>query len=318
VQAGKDIDGGVYYVESGDVSLRAGGSVKTNATRAAFTTGLTTNPVTWLPTTFFVGKGNVDVVAGGDVEFGPVVNPFWLPQSANNRFYETAYFSTYDSTDSVSVSSLGGQVTVQGRPDTSSAGSIGSAAWILACTRTNSPLTPKPPRRLSHGCELRWRRVVRDHSVSSLSYRCGNDAGHAAGHGFQRRYQPGRQLDHDSRARRDSRSVAAGDVNGVEVNGVSGKYSVWGSAAINLSDADPAALPSIDNPISSLIYSKLTSATLLDSVNALFAESGRTNFSLDEKLQLHGLVRDSKGQLAPCIQGSGPVHLYAAGGNLRV
>ena len=61
VKAGKDIDGGIYYVERGNGALNAGNSIHTNSTRApsaAVATGakVTAPETTWLPTTLFLRR----------------------------------------------------------------------------------------------------------------------------------------------------------------------------------------------------------------------------------------------------------------------
>ena len=81
VQAGGNIDGGVYYVERGAGKLDAGGSIVTNQTRSpslglAVSPPVTLDEHTWLPTTLFLGKGSFDVAARGDVLLGPVANVF--------------------------------------------------------------------------------------------------------------------------------------------------------------------------------------------------------------------------------------------------
>ncbi|MGC4017469.1 MAG: filamentous hemagglutinin N-terminal domain-containing protein [Luteolibacter sp.] len=85
VRAGRNIDGGVYYVEKGHGILDAAASITTNATRSPSLGGLRSPAEvldfsTWLATTLFVGKSTFDVSAGGDLLLGPVVNPFLLPQ----------------------------------------------------------------------------------------------------------------------------------------------------------------------------------------------------------------------------------------------
>jgi len=83
VTSGRDISGGVYYVERGTGRLAAGGSILTNSSRSPKTGG---DALTWLPTTLFVGKSSFDVSARKDVLLGPVVNTFWLPQGIQNKF----------------------------------------------------------------------------------------------------------------------------------------------------------------------------------------------------------------------------------------
>ena len=84
MQAGVNIDGGAYYVERGAGTLTAGGSLVTNATRAAVTTQQVSTSMDWLPTTLFLGKGSFDVAVNGNLLLGPVATPFLLPQGANN------------------------------------------------------------------------------------------------------------------------------------------------------------------------------------------------------------------------------------------
>jgi filamentous hemagglutinin len=119
VQAGNNIDGGVYYVERGSGTLSAGENIQTNATRAAVSVTASAVPLDWLPTTLFLGKGGFSTAAGGNLLMGPVANPFLLPQSSNNVVdqedpdVEISYFSTYAAADTVNASSLSGTVTIQ-------------------------------------------------------------------------------------------------------------------------------------------------------------------------------------------------------------
>ena len=108
VQAGRDINGGVYYVERGQGDLTAGRSVLTNATRSFGR--IKTATETWLPTTLFLGKGDFSVQAASDLLLGPVGNVFLLPSGISNTAWDKTYFSTYDPSDDVEVSSLTGQV----------------------------------------------------------------------------------------------------------------------------------------------------------------------------------------------------------------
>jgi filamentous hemagglutinin len=116
VRAGVDIDGGTYYIERGHAVLSAGRDVTTSAARspslASFVPGVDVgNPLTWLPTTLFLGKGSYDVVARRDILMGPVMNTFLMPQGFLNRQWYRTAFSTYASDSAVSVASLGGNIT---------------------------------------------------------------------------------------------------------------------------------------------------------------------------------------------------------------
>ena len=116
VVAGHNIDGGIYYVERGKGSLFAEGAITTNAARAPSLgilkpSATVLGPLTWLPTTLFVGKSSFEVAARGDVLLGPVINPFMLPQGINNKYWYKTYFNTYSADAGASVASYGGDVT---------------------------------------------------------------------------------------------------------------------------------------------------------------------------------------------------------------
>ncbi|NJR41499.1 MAG: hypothetical protein HC767_01395, partial [Akkermansiaceae bacterium] len=93
VLAGRNIDGGVYYVERGQGRLEAGNQITTNQTRSP-SLGILSNltnpssavgdPNTWLPTTLFLGKGAFNIEARSDVLIGPAANPFLLPSGIGN------------------------------------------------------------------------------------------------------------------------------------------------------------------------------------------------------------------------------------------
>ena len=323
VKAGGDIDGGVYYVERGDATLRAAGSVKSNATRAAFISGDNSNPVTWLPTTFFLGKGRINVSAGSDVRVGQVANPFWLPQGVNNRLYETTYFSTFNPADTVSVSSLSGSISLQGQSSSQIGdASDGSGAWLLdwyanILSGDTGTLAKSQP----------WLRLSQTSSNLGLSFQtvAGVMPGTVGATAFSSDINligslalapaPGGTLD----------LLAAGSINGLTVNGVSTDGSMeWRTAAINLSDADPARLPGVTNPFSFATYLEAKTPpagaaglSFLASVDALFAASGRTNLSLADKLALHAQLQDSSGQKVSLHNDDPvPLHLYATDGDI--
>ncbi|NBS53389.1 MAG: hypothetical protein EBS96_12430, partial [Spartobacteria bacterium] len=123
ISAGRNIDGGIYYVERGQGLLNAGGAVKTNSNRSPslgllnrFNETDLSDPgyypeSTWLPTSLLVGKGGFDVSAKNDVLLGPMANAFLLPAGLGNKFWYKTYFSTFAPDSSVNVTSLGGSVT---------------------------------------------------------------------------------------------------------------------------------------------------------------------------------------------------------------
>ena len=128
IEAGRNIDGGLYYAERGKGILQAGGEVKTNAARSpslgllgalgAYSESLLTRtqpeiflPETWLPTALFLGKGSFEISAKQDIMLGPIANAFLMPTGLGNKFWYKTYFSTFSADSSVDVKSLGGDVT---------------------------------------------------------------------------------------------------------------------------------------------------------------------------------------------------------------
>ena len=117
LNAGNNLDAGVYYVERGNAAIHVSGSIITNPTRDAqisqsiFSGSKPSDSYDYFPTSFFLGKGNIDVQAAGNILMGPVANVFLTPQGVNNSFWYKDYFSTYAPGDQVSVSSLGGDIT---------------------------------------------------------------------------------------------------------------------------------------------------------------------------------------------------------------
>jgi hypothetical protein len=120
VRAGADINGGNFYLERGKALLSAGRDVTTSAARspslARFFDDVDPrsdpgSPLTWLPTTLFLGKGSYDVVARRDVLLGPVMNTFLMPQGLQNRQWYRTAFSTFAPDSAVNVVSLGGNIT---------------------------------------------------------------------------------------------------------------------------------------------------------------------------------------------------------------
>ena len=317
VRAGNNIDGGVYYVERGTGTLAAGNSITTNPTRAALTQtelatfanlGQTPDPSTWLPTTLFLGKGSFDITAGGNLLLGPVANPFLLPQGINNSFFLKTYFSTYASTDAVTVSSLTGSVTIKDDSD-SATGSL--QAWY-----TNILLSFQNPGSFASQSEP-WLRLA-ESSVDPFSAEFGLMPPTLRATAF------GGDVDIvGTLALAPSPSgtvdiAAAGAVNAVQVNGsTSANTPLWGSAEINLADADPSRIPGITSPLSfsqsaSAISWLLTSETVLQPIGNLFAESGSTEGTyavIQTKQALHapGLLHANDPE---------PVHIYSRSGDI--
>jgi filamentous hemagglutinin family protein len=306
VKAGQNINGGVYYVERGQGTLDAGDQILTNVTRATVNLSsklvpVPSQPTAWLPTTLFLGQGNFVVSAGDDLLLGPVANPFLLPQGVNNTKFNQSYFSTYASTDSVAVSSLAGNVMLK---DDSSTGNGSLSAWYIdlyfipgGTTRVYSSLEPWLLPAIASGSNFVTVAALLPPTLDATAFSSdinliGSLTLMPANNGT-------------------INLLAAGSLNGFQINDISGSGPVWSSSVINLSDADPASFPAITSPLSS------TSSTALfanSSVGAsLFAATGASE----------GLSLQTKGALHADLNGNPlhaddpqPVHLFAQSGDI--
>lgn len=171
VRAGRNIDGGFYYVERGDGVLSAQGAITTNRTRSPsfgnFTSSQTfLDSATWLPTTLFVGKGGFEVTARQDVLLGPVLNAFLLPQGLQNRDWYRTYFSTYAPDSYLDVRSFGGSVThrIFATVPASTAAQPIFQLWLQSQNRFDSTsVSPSNPQGDSSAFFQPWARLtVRD------------------------------------------------------------------------------------------------------------------------------------------------------------
>ncbi|MDD5348928.1 MAG: filamentous hemagglutinin family protein [Chthoniobacteraceae bacterium] len=324
VKAGHDIDGGVYYVEKGRGTLNAGNSIHTNSTRSPSLTSIAfPYPVlgqeTWLPTTLYLGKGSFDVSAMGDVLLGPAVNPSLLPQSLNNKYWYKTYFSTYAEDSSVSVSSLGGEVTLRESamlPDEISAKPI-LQIWmekqLLLGTLADTAAYYYPWLRLTET------QVEPFSTALSLM----PPILHVTAFSGDINIVGGLTLFPSPKGTVDL--AANGSINGLQPVGTSDQLILnstvmaWNASLINLSDADPASIPGITSPFAyeSLVgltpsAQNTTNNSFLESIDKVFGETGSTigsDGSLSKKQMLHapGLLHAGD---------SDPVYLYALNGDI--
>jgi len=346
VNTGNNINGGVYYVERGSGTLSAGNQILTNSTRSTvsqtlISTGEYLNPLTWLPTTLFLGQGSFDVTAGGSVLLGPVANPFLLPQGIDNSYFDKTYFSTYATTDAVDVSSLTGNVTVQDNPN--SAGGAGGSLleWygqVLNQNYSGSLAKTQPWLGLVEYAPL----ALPTYFTTAVALMPGTLQATA----FSGSLNLVGNLTLSPSPTGTINLAAAESINGLQPNslqsvtlpsGVQVFESAWDSSTINLSDANPNSLPGIYNPLS--LKATTTSTTIpqastqaLEWVNpptswitnyngylaGFFApfltESGATNDALQAQQELHGTsVSNITGLAGPLhVNDANPVELYAA------
>lgn len=324
VKAGNDINGGVYYVERGQGTLHAGNSIITNSTRAALlestiaidqSRNVVPPSTTWMPTTLFLGKGSFDVSADNNVLLGPVANPFLLPQGVNNSFLEKTYFSTYAATDAVDVSSLTGNVTLEN----SSAGVSGSLAnWYKSVLSLQGQNTSQ---LTAWSAVEPWLTLV-ETNTNVFSTVTALMPPILKATSFSGDIDTIGSLTLSPSAVGTVELAAAGSLNGLQPNSNNGGIVSWAATTINLSDADPSAIPGVANPLSLSAPLPInannpnpwntTSVSVLSSVNSLFAESGSItgNYAIlqtQQNLHTPGLLH---------ADDPNPVKLYAQNGNI--
>jgi filamentous hemagglutinin len=323
VRAGNDLDAGIYYVERGQGRLEAGRDIVTNSTRSPSRNYLSsfTNPdvlpaETWLPTTLFAGKADFAVSARGDVLLGPTTNPFLLPAGLNNKFWYKTYFSTYAADSAVRVSSLGGTITLRHEtvlPTENAARSI-LQVWMeranLLTTGANGAAFNQPWLRLAETSVEPFVSVLSlapptlDVTAFSGDINLVGDLTLAPA--------PRGSLD----------LLASGALNALQPAGRSNiilpgqTTTVWTTARLNVSDADPAAVPGVITPFSyQTIAGRVTNVAnttqpgFLAPVANLFAETGSTGGVIQTKQALHTQGLPRRGD-------PNPVRVYALGGNL--
>jgi filamentous hemagglutinin family protein len=320
VQAGRDIDAGVYYVERGQGRLSAGGSIKTNSTRSPSRTNLVNEaPLTsetWLPTTLFLGKGSFDVSARGDVLLGPTANPFLLPGGYNNSYWYKSIFSTYAPTDSVSVSSLGGTITLRqsAKASTSATGADTPMLFnwlqnqLVFANNSGKSSYYQPWLRLNETDVSPFDTVV---SLLPATLKVTAFSGDVNIVGdLTLSPSPTGTLD----------ILSAGAINGLQINGINivnnVRLNAWGTSTINLSDTSPDFIPGVASPLAAQKStgldqnkSRVTTKDFLLQVDAFFNETGATDLALQQKQALH----------APGVLHTGdpnPVHIYAETGSI--
>jgi filamentous hemagglutinin len=316
VEAGDDIDGGVYYVEKGQGTLSAGGSIVTNETRAASPIiSPDSNPDDWLPTTLFLGEGDFNVSARGDLLLGPVANPFLLPGGFGNSAYDKSYFSSYGLNDEVDVTSFGGDVTVRDGLTTAN-GALEPALelWDLSQYETTSGNTStadyQPWLRIDE-TDVTFFSTVFTVMPAALTVTAFSGSVNIEGD-ITLSPSPTGTLDIE----------AADSINALAPVGVdstaNGDITLWAQSTIDLSDANPASIPGITSPLGyqsvsgKVAAEALTNVAFYTGVNALFGETGSylgSSSVIQTKEALHtaGLLHAGDTE---------PVRLYAAGGSI--
>lgn len=337
VQSGRDLSGGIYYVERGQGRLSAGGQITTNPARSPSLGILgstsqpltvvqsqnpaTYDPLTWMPTTLFVGDSQFEVKARGDILIGPVANTSLLPQGLNNRFWYKTYFQTFGSEAGADITSSGGSITH--RMEVTLPGYTAPmpvlTAWLstqnvyagVAFTGNASHFQP-------------WLRLA-EIDVTMFNSMAGVNAPHLRSTAFAGDIELAGSLSLFPSPTGTLELLAQGAIHGLSPTGrsvVDGRpVTVWTSASVNVSDSDPALAPAPGAPIAYaaqpavgrvLSANQQSNVDALSSSSEMFAESGATS----------GLAVSAARQRA--LHAPGPLHasdpeparLYAAGGDI--
>jgi hypothetical protein len=312
-RAGRNLDGGNYYVERGEATLRALDEITTNEARSLTPWRLTSSqnlldPSTWQATTLYGGRTRFDVAARGDVLLGPATATFLLPQGLNNKFWYKTQFQTVDPSSGLAAASFGGAVTH--RLGVTLPGDTLALPVLEAVYRQSSAISPgsaayyRPWLRSAETGTGNFRTIA---SVALPSLRSTAFGGDVTVVG---------QLNLFPSPLGEMELLAAGAIPGLAVSGVTSisglDVTAWTSTRLNLSDADPARLPTAVSPAGNLVISTSTSSDTWLSGSALFLETGAYKGvygTTDVKSALHAATPVHAGN-------PNPVRLYATGGDL--
>ncbi len=320
VTAGRNIDGGVYYVERGKGTLFAGGEITTNASRSP-SLGILNGSAAfdsrnWLPTTLFAGKSHFDVAARGDVLLGPISNPFLLPQGTSNKFWYKTYFNTFAPDAGAAVTSFGGSVTHRmavNLPGEASSKSI-LAVWFETQKFDNSGLALNSPSNYQP-----WLRLS-ELALDSFTTVFGLAAPNLSTTAFSGDVNLVGSWTLFPSTTGNLELVASKGIIGLQDAGLGNLgLRVWTASTINLSDAAPSSLPGITSPIAYQTAAGRDRTTALKSninvlqnLNSALTETGSykgvaSTAAFKNLLHAQGLLH--AGDL-------NPVRLYATGGDI--
>jgi filamentous hemagglutinin len=259
------------------------------------------------------------VSARGDVLLGPAANPFLLPGGYNNTFWYKSYFSTYSPDSAVRVSSLSGDLTLR-QATTMPVTGISSPvpilhAWIENVLLFNSNIQTasfyQPWLRLNESSVAAFR------GVSALM------PGTLQGTAFSGDINVVGNLTLSPSSRGTLDLLAGGAINGLRPNGLitlnNTPTTTWTASRINLSDANPNAVPGILTPFAYqvlagtvLSQASTSGSNFLEFVDNLFEETGST-------LGAAAVIQNKQALHAPGPLHAGdpnPVRLYALSGNI--
>jgi hypothetical protein len=319
VEAGRNIDGGLYYVERGTGLLTAGGEVKTNSARSpslgllgvtgAYSNSLLTSadpeiflPETWLPTALFLGKGSFGVSAKKDVLLGPVANAFLMPTGLGNKFWYKTYFSTYGQDSRIDVASLGGDVSF--RTATILPLEFGSKP-ILTAWINQQNLFDLEGADLYSSSRQPWTRLS-ESSLEGFNSVMQLFAPNLSATSFTGSINTVGSMTLAPAARGNLELIAHRSINGLnpagktEFQDEAGNLSSlmgWISSTVNLSGANPSAVPGLLSPLSYFGFAGEegelyeSAANFMTGVDQALTESGSfagNDAAIDLKRKRHG------------------------------
>ena len=329
VRADRNIDGGLYYVERGRGLLNAGAAVKTNSSRSPslgllnrldetdFSDPTYFTGSTWLPTSLLVGKGGFEVRAKNDVLLGPMANAFLLPAGLGNKFWYKTYFSTFSPETSVNVSSLGGSVTLRASTFLPS-DSLGTTSRnILLTWMDQQNLFSEANQGTSSSSFQPWARLT-ESDLSAFSAVINLAPPTLKTTAFRGDLNVIGNLLLSPSAKGNLELLSGGSMTGLQVAGQTDSVaSAWISSTLNVSDANPALIPSAISPLSyfgfagesGVLYE--SSAALMNSWDGALSESGSyagNDAAIDLKIKRHGTSLLHAGD-------ENPVKIYARSGD---
>jgi hypothetical protein len=256
LRAGRNIDGGNFYVQRGTGVLAAGGDVTTNSSQSPSRgfLGLGGNqpevfdPLTWQAVTLFGGSAQFRVSARGSVLLGPVTNPFFLPQGLNNKFWYKTQFHTVGSNAGVAVSAFGGSVTH--RLGVLLPGSDFAIPTLVARLNQGAAVSPgalgffRPWLRLAE-TNVDSFRVMASIGLPQLESTAFNGDVRVVG---SVNLFPSPEGKLNLLASGAIRGMNPAGITRTTVDGTILTVTGWNSAQLNLSDANPARAPGFLNP----------------------------------------------------------------------
>ncbi len=320
--SGRNIDGGVFYVERGLGTLTAGGSITTNAARTP-SRGILVNEApldsrTWLPTTLFVGKATFNVTAANDVLLGPISNPFLLPQGINNRFWYKTYFNTFSPEAGATITSYGGDVTLRN----ASSRSLGGSTSVLGDWYNSQNLFTGAGSTQRSSNYQPWLRLV-ETSLSTFNEVFELYAPNLESTSFAGSVRLVGDITLAPSPTGDLEIAAAQGIIGLNdagtalVQGV--KTTLYTYSSVNVSDASPESIPGITNPLayqqevgSDRVKLVTSNVDILRSVGQALTETGSYTGSSASALVKRGL----HGEGILHLNDKNPVSLNALGGDI--